>query len=149
MLNDRHSQTKFDPKSNLLTFDPDGKSIFNYDGQHRALGYLFRYEGNESFGEFAVPIVMTRGMAKRNEMTQFQTINSKANGVPTALVNAILAKMQATEGDDAIDPSAHRNVVCHKATEAVNSVPGGAFHQQSPLLESTAEDIAPPPRSSG
>ena len=128
--------------------DPDGKSIFNYDGQHRALGYLFRYEGNEPFGEFAVPIVMTRGMAKLNETTQFQTINSKAKGVPTALVNAILAKMQATEGDDAIDPSAHRNVVCYKVTEAVNSEPGGPWQNLIALPNQkqwTKRDVAEEP----
>ena len=39
-----------------------------------------------------MPIIMTRGMEKLAEMTQFQTINSTAKGVPTALVNAILAK---------------------------------------------------------
>ena len=148
MLNDRHSQTKFDPKSGMLTFDPDGRPIFNYDGQHRELGYRFRYEGDESFGEFSIPVVMTRGMAKLAEMTQFQTINSKAKGVPTALVNAILAKLHATEGDDAIDPSAHRNVVCYKVTTAVNAEPGGPWQDLIALPDQrqwTKRDIADDP----
>lgn len=121
MLNDRHSQTKYDPKTGTLTFDTEKAPIFNYDGQHRALGYRFRFEGDESFGEFPIPVVMTRGMNKLTEMLQFRTINSTAKGVATALVNAILAKLQATKGAEAIDASAHRNVVCYKVTEALNN----------------------------
>jgi len=72
---------------------------------------------------------MTRGMNKLAEMTQFRTINSTAKGVATALVNAILAKLHATEGDEAIDNSEHRNVVCYKVTEALNNDPHGVWHQ--------------------
>src|SRR5438105_3562066 len=60
---------------------------------------------------------------------QFRTINSTAKGVPTALVNAILAKLHATEGDEAIDVSAHRNVVCYKVTEALNNDPDSPWHK--------------------
>jgi len=72
---------------------------------------------------------MTRGMDKLAEMMQFRTINSTAKGVATALVNAILAKLQAVEGDEAIDTSAHRNVVCYKVTEALNNDPDSPWHQ--------------------
>jgi DGQHR domain-containing protein len=128
MLNDRDSQSKFDPKKMELTFDTEKSAIFNYDGQHRELGYRFRLEDDEAFGEFPIPVVMTRGMEKLTEMTQFRTINSTAKGVATALVNAILAKLQAIEGDEAIDASAHRNVVCYKVTEAINSDPESPWH---------------------
>src|SRR2546426_40690 len=110
-MDHRDWQSKYDTKTGLLTFDDEKGPIFNYDGQHRELGYRFRLDGDESFAEFAIPVVMTRGMEKLTEMLQFQTINSTAKGVATALVNAILAKVHATEGDAAIDPSAHRNVV--------------------------------------
>jgi hypothetical protein len=43
-------------------------------------------------------------------------------------VNAILAKLHATEGDEAIDASAHRNVVCYKVTEAMNNDPDSPWH---------------------
>lgn len=127
MLNDRDAQTKFDPKTNTLIFDTEKGAIFNYDGQHRELGYRMRLEGGESFGEFPVPVVMTRGMDKLTEMLQFQTINSTAKGVATSLVNAILAKLQATKGDEAIDASSHRNVVCYKVTEALNNDPASPW----------------------
>lgn len=127
MLNDRNSQSKWDAKTNTLTFDSE-KPIYNYDGQHRELGYRFRLEDDEAFGGFPIPVVMTRGMEKTNEMMQFRTINSTAKGVATSLVNAILAKLQATEGDDAIDTSSHRNVVCYKVTEALNSDPNSPWH---------------------
>src|SRR4029077_6000042 len=97
--------------------------------QHRELGYRFRMDDDEAFAEFPIPVVMTRGMEKLTEMTQFRTINSTAKGVPTALVNAILAKLQATEGDDAIDASAHRNVVCYKVTELVDNDPASPWHK--------------------
>ncbi len=103
MLNDRNQQSKHDPKTGMLTFDSEKGPIFNYDGQHRELGYRFRLDGDESFAEFPIPVVMTRGMGKLAEMMQFRTINSKHKGVPTALVNAILAKLQVTEGDEAIE----------------------------------------------
>jgi DGQHR domain-containing protein len=129
MLNDRNRQSKYDPKTGMLIFDSDKGPVFNYDGQHRELGYRLRMDGDEAFAEFPVPVVMTRGMEKLTEMMQFRTINSTAKGVPTALVNAILAKLQATEGDEAIDASAHRNVVCYKVTELVNNDPDSPWHQ--------------------
>lgn len=129
MLNDRNSQTKYDPKTGTLTFDTEKSPIFNYDGQHRELGYRFRFELDEAFGEFAIPVVMTRGMEKLKEMLQFRTINSTAKGVATALVNAILAKLHATEGDEAIDAASHRNVVCYKVTEAVNNDPDSPWYK--------------------
>src|ERR1051325_7465834 len=89
MLNDRNSSTKYDAAEGHLVFDTDKGPIYNYDGQHRELGYRFRLEDDESFSEFAIPVVMTRGMDKLTEMTQFQTINSTAKGVATSLVNAI------------------------------------------------------------
>ena len=129
MLNDRHSQTKYDAKSGMLNFDINGKPIYNYDGQHRQLGYEFRHEGDDAFAEFAVPVVMTRGMDKLKEMMQFRTINSTAKGVATSLVNAILAKLQVLEGDDAIDASSHRSVVCYKVTEAINNDPDSPWYR--------------------
>src|SRR4051812_11212398 len=128
MLNDRNSQTKFDAKKGELTFDTDKGPIFNYDGQHRELGYGFRFDEESSFGEFPIPVVMTRGMDKVTEMLQFRVINSTAKGVQTALVNAILAKHQATEGDSVIPGSAQRSVVCYKVTEAVNNDPNSPWH---------------------
>lgn len=148
MLNDRHSQSKFDHKTGTLVFDSQ-KPIYNYDGQHRELGYRFRIENDESFSEFPIPVVMTRGMVKLTEMLQFQTINSTAKGVPTALVNAILAKLQATEGDDAIVASAHRNVVCYKVTEAVNNDPRSPWHNLIALPNQsqwTKKEVAEDPR---
>lgn len=121
MLNDRDCQSKYDPDKGELTFDSEKGPIFNFDGQHRQLGYEFRLEGDESFAQFAIPVVMMRGMDKLTEMMQFQTINSTAKGVATALVNAILANLHAIKGDDAIDASLHRNVVCYKVTEALNN----------------------------
>src|SRR5439155_781718 len=122
-------QTKYDAKTGMLNFDSEKGPIFNYDGQHRELGYRFRMDGDEAFAEFAIPVVMTRGLEKLKEMLQFRTINSTAKGVPTALVNAILAKLHATAGDDAIDTSSHRSVVCYKATEAVNNDPESPWYQ--------------------
>jgi DGQHR domain-containing protein len=129
MLNDRNQQSKYDAKTGTLTFDSEKGPIYNYDGQHRELGYRFRMDGDEAFAEFPIPVVMTRGMEKLTEMMQFRTINSTAKGVPTALVNAILAKLQAVEGDDAIEPSAHRNVVCYKVTELLNIDRDSPWHQ--------------------
>jgi hypothetical protein len=60
MLNDRNSQ--YDPKKGELTFDSEKGPIFNYDGQRRDLGYRLRLEGDKSFAEFPIPVVMTRGM---------------------------------------------------------------------------------------
>jgi DGQHR domain-containing protein len=128
MLNDRYTQTKYDPKTGILTFDTEKAPIFNYDGQHRERGYCYRFDSDESFGEFSIPVVMTRGMDKLTEMLQFRTINSTAKGVATALVNAILAKLQTTKGDEAIDASSHRNVVCYKATEALNNDPDSPWY---------------------
>jgi DGQHR domain-containing protein len=128
MLNDRDSQSSYDLKQSQLTFDTEKGPIFNYDGQHRQLGYVFRLEDDDSFAEFPIPVTMTRGMDKLNEMTQFQTINSTAKGVATGLVNAILAKVHATEGDEAIDVSQHRGVVCYKVTEALNNDPESPWH---------------------
>jgi hypothetical protein len=45
------------------------------------------------------------------------------------LVNAILAKLQTVEGDDAIDASAQRRVVCYKVTELLNNDPSSPWHQ--------------------
>lgn len=148
MLNDRNSQSKYDAKTGTLTFDTEKGPIFNYDGQHRELGYRFRLEDDGSFAEFAIPVVMTRGMEKLREMLQFRTINSTAKGVATALVNAILAKLQATEGDEAIDTSAHRNVVCYKVTEAVNNDASSPWYQLIALPNQsqwTKRDIAEDP----
>lgn len=128
MLNDRNSQTSYDQEKAELIFDTERGPIFNYDGQHRQLGYEFRLDGDEQFAEFPIPVVMTRGMDKLTEMLQFRTINSTAKGVATALVNAILANLQATEGDDAIDACEHRNVVCYKVTEALNKDPKSPWH---------------------
>lgn len=128
MLNDRNSQTVYDAEKAELIFDTEKGPIFNYDGQHRQLGYEFRLDGDEQFAEFPIPVVMTRGMDKLTEMLQFRTINSTAKGVATALVNAILAKLHATEGDEAINPSEHRNVVCYKVTEALNKDPNSPWH---------------------
>ena len=132
MLNDRNSQTKWDAKTSTLTFDSE-KPVYNYDGQHRWLGYLFRLEDDEAFAEFPIPVVMTRGIEKLTEMMQFRTINSTAKGVATALVNAILAKLQSVEGDDAIDSGSHRNVVCYKVTEAVNADPDSPWYKMIAL----------------
>lgn len=128
MLNDRRSQTKFNAKERTLTFDTE-IPIYVYDGQHRELGYEFRLEDYEAFGEFPIPVIMTRGMNKLTEMLQFRVINSTAKGVPTALVNAILAKLQSTEGDTAVDTSSHRNVVGYKVTEALNNDPESPWYQ--------------------
>jgi DGQHR domain-containing protein len=148
MLNDRDSQSKYDAKTGLLSFDDEKGPIFNYDGQHRELGYRFRLEADESFAEFAIPVVMTRGMEKLTEMLQFQTINSTAKGVATALVNAILAKLQATEGDEAIDASSHRSVTCYKVAEQMNSDPSSPWHQLIAMPNQkqwTRRDIAEDP----
>lgn len=128
MLNDRDSNTKFDDRKRELVFDSEKGPIYNYDGQHRQLGYGFRLEGDEDFEAFPVPVVMTRGMSKLTEMLQFQTINSTAKGVATSLVNAILAKRQSSEGDQAIDPSTHRSVACYKVTESLNNNPKSPWH---------------------
>src|SRR5437868_8959424 len=81
MLNDRDSQTKYDERKGELVFDSEKGPIFNYDGQHRQMGYQFRFEASADFGDFPIPVVMTRGMSKLTEMLQFQTINSTAKGV--------------------------------------------------------------------
>jgi DGQHR domain-containing protein len=128
MLNDRNTQTTYDPKKAELIFETESGPIFNYDGQHRQLGYEFRLDGDEQFAEFPIPVVMTRGMDKLTEMMQFRTINSTAKGVATGLVNAILANLHATKGDDAIKASEHRNVVCYKVTEALNKDPNSPWH---------------------
>ena len=133
MLNDRDSQSNYDAKTGTLIFDNNKRPIFNYDGQHRQLGYQFRLDNDESFSEFPIPVVMTRGMEKMNEMIQFQTINSTAKGVPTALVNAILAKRQAIEGDESIRTSDHRNVVCYKVTEFLNNEPESPWYEMIAL----------------
>src|SRR5688572_12300876 len=52
MLNDRNAVTKYDAKSGELIFDTAKGPIFNYDGQHRELGYRFRLDGDSSFGGF-------------------------------------------------------------------------------------------------
>src|SRR5437899_69005 len=122
MVNDRHSQTEFNPKTGMLSIDGE-KPVFTYDGQHRDRGYEMRFEADDSFGTFPVPVVITRGMSKLAEMIQFRTINTTAKGVATALVNAILAKVHFTEGDDGVDASTHRSIVCYKVTEAVNGDP--------------------------
>ena len=130
MLNDRHSVTEFDPQRNELIFDTTKGPLFNYDGQHRELGYRFRLEDDPSFGEFHIPVVMTRGIDKLTEMLQFQTINSTAKGVATSLVNAILAKYQASNGDDVLSGTVQtRNVVGYKVTEQVNNHPDGPWYQ--------------------
>lgn len=131
MLNDRNRVSKWDATKNTLTFDAEKGPIFNYDGQHRELGYRFRLEEDDSFSGFPIPVVMTRGMDKLSEMLQFRTINSTAKGVATALVNAILAKLHAVEGDSAVegDASMQRNVVSYKATEKLNSEPKGAWYR--------------------
>ncbi len=150
MLNDRDSQTKFDAKKGELTFDTDKGPIFNYDGQHRELGYGFRFDEESSFGEFPIPVVMTRGMDKVTEMLQFRVINSTAKGVQTALVNAILAKYQATEGDTVIPGSAQRSVVCYKVTEALNNDPGSPWYELISLpnqQHATKKEIASNPAS--
>src|SRR5690242_19392836 len=74
MLNDRNRQSKYDSNRGEPNLDTEKGPIFNYDGQHRQLGYEFRLEGDESFAEYAVPVVMTRGMDKLKEMMQFRTI---------------------------------------------------------------------------
>ena len=130
MLNDRDSVTGFDPQRSELIFDTTKGPIFNYDGQHRELGYRFRLEDDPSFGGFHIPVVMTRGIDKLNEMLQFQTINSTAKGVATSLVNAILAKHQARDGDDVLSGTVQtRSVVGYKVTEQVNNDPAGPWHQ--------------------
>ena len=130
MLNDRHSVTEFDSQRSELIFDTAKGPLFNYDGQHRELGYGFRLEDDPSFGEFHIPVVMTRGIDKLTEMLQFQTINSTAKGVATSLVNAILAKHQARDGDEVLSGTVQtRNVVGYKVTEQVNNDPDGPWHQ--------------------
>src|SRR5439155_16257445 len=96
----------------------------------RELGYRFRLGYDPMFEAFPIPVVMTRGMDKLSEMLQFRTINSTAKGVATALVNAILAKLHAVEGDSAIegDVSMQRNVVSYKATETLNNHPNGPWY---------------------
>ena len=128
MLNDRDSQTSYDQDKTELIFDTEKGPIFNYDGQHRQLGYEFRLDDDEKFAEFPIPVVMTRGMDKLTEMLQFRTINTTAKGVATALVNAILAHLQAIEGDEAIDVRDQRNVVCYKVTDALNKDPNSPWH---------------------
>jgi DGQHR domain-containing protein len=149
MLNDRDSVTRFDAKKGELIFDTDKGPIFNYDGQHRELGYEIRLDSDPSFGVFPIPVVMTRGMDKLAEMLQFRTINSTAKGVATSLVNAILAKYQTTEGDDVIQgTSVQRNVVAYKATEALNNDPSSPWYQLIVLPNQqhwTKKDIAEDP----
>jgi len=36
--------------------------------------------------------------------------------------------LHATKGDDEIDASSHRNVVCYKVTEAMNNDPESPWH---------------------
>jgi DGQHR domain-containing protein len=127
LLNDRFSQVQFDPRTNTLSIDPT-KPLFNVDGQHRGLGYKFRFEEDAAFGGFPIPVVITKGMPKLKEMIQFRVINSTAKGVATALVNAILAKLQSEEGDDAIDKSSHKSVVGYKITESLNNDPKSPWH---------------------
>jgi len=131
MFNDRNRVSKWDATKGTLTFDTEKGPIFNYDGQHRELGYRFRLEEDESFEGFPIPVVMTRGMDKLSEMLQFRTINSTAKGVATALVNAILAKLHAVEGDSAVegDVAMQRNVVSYKATEKLNGDPHGPWYR--------------------
>ena len=74
-------------------------------------------------------------MDKLTEMLQFQTINSTAKGVATALVNAILAKYQETAGDDVLTGTVqNRNVVGYKVTEAVNNNPDSVWYQLIAML---------------
>ena len=130
MINDRYSVTEYDPTSNQLLFDTTKGPLFNYDGQHRQLGYDFRLKDDPSFGDFHVPVVMTRGIDKLTEMLQFQTINSTGKGVATSLVNAILAKHQTKEGDDVLTGTVqNRNVVGYKVTEKVNNDPDSPWYQ--------------------
>jgi DGQHR domain-containing protein len=128
MLNDRESQIVFDPKTNTMSIDT-GRPLYNYDGQHRGLGYKFRVENDPSFGTFPIPVVITKGIPKLKEMMQFRVINSTAKGVATALVNAILANLQSEAGDEAIDKSSHKSVVGYKVTEALNSDPESPWHK--------------------
>ncbi|MBA3753471.1 MAG: DGQHR domain-containing protein [Nitrospira sp.] len=119
LLNDRAGDVTYDPRTHTLSID-DASPLFNYDGQHRGLGYKYRVEADPSFGTFPIPVVITKGMSKLKEMTQFRVINTTAKSMATMLVNAILARMQSVQGDGAIDKTAHKSTVGYKVTESLN-----------------------------
>jgi DGQHR domain-containing protein len=126
LLNDRLGATSFDRGS--LTFDPV-HPVFNVDGQHREGGYEIRLKNDPTFGNFPIPVVMTKRMPKLREMIQFNVVNDTQKGVATSLVKAILSQVHADQGDKVIEEAGKgRDVVLYKTVEALNSQPNSPWH---------------------
>ncbi len=123
LLNDRLGATKFDKEKGLLTFDST-HPVFNVDGQHREGGYEHRLDGDPDFGNFPIPVIMTKHLSKLREMIQFNVINDSQKGVATSLVKAILSQVHENQGDKVIEDAGKvRDVVLYKTVEALNSQP--------------------------
>ena len=96
-----HHQLRLEEPANWFSTPPRGRSSIT-TGSTASSATDSGWATIRPLGGFHIPIVMTRGVDKLTEMLQFQTINSTAKGVATALVNAILAKHQETAGDDVL-----------------------------------------------
>ena len=71
---------------------PDAHPLYIVDGQHRMLGFKHAREelGQDSLGDFRLPVVILCDADKVGELTQFHLVNSRQKKIATNLAFALL-----------------------------------------------------------
>lgn len=125
LLNNRGGGIQFDEATGQLTIISSHR-LQVVDGQHRRAGliYAIKEKGIEELRDFMVPVIIVEGMDRLNEMKQFALVNGTQKSVRTDLVNMILTRLSAAQGDAAIRESDQWKVVVTRVVEALNAEPG-------------------------
>lgn len=91
-------------RAGKLTVPVEALPLWTVDMQHRIAGFRFAIEnlGREDLRDFPLSITIADGMPKRDEMTQFEIINTTQQKLKVDLARQILAGQYAAGGRSAL-----------------------------------------------
>jgi DGQHR domain-containing protein len=122
LLNARDNSSNYDVADCKFTLD-DAIKLQVMDGQHRRAGlrYAIKEMGKTDLQDYQLPVVITLGLSKVEEMMQFRTVNGTQKSVRTDLVNMILSHIASEQGEDEIPDTEIWKIVVARATERLNA----------------------------
>lgn len=123
LLNARES-LHFDEKDGDFGMLDCPPKLWLVDGQHRQLGVELA-----ELWDFPMPVIITNGFSKYDEMVQFHTINTTQKRMPTDLVVSLLEQYAETpEGAlELIETERDYLERAKKISDALNSIPGSCW----------------------
>lgn len=77
---------------------PDEETLWIVDGQHRIAGIKASRERSGTDADYELPVVITTGIPRQDEMRLFHIVNSRAKSVPTDLAAELLRQAVLSGG---------------------------------------------------